>query len=56
MNKLQEYIETHPENWRHWEAMNALQDEGLISDECITLADVADSDCEEAVAWLEANV
>jgi len=34
-------------------ALNALQEEGIISDNCITLADVAESDCAAAVAFLE---
>lgn len=32
--------------------MNALQDKGLISDSCVTWADVAECDRERALEWL----
>jgi hypothetical protein len=32
--------------------MNALQDAGIISDNCVTWADVADVDKERALKWL----
>jgi chloramphenicol 3-O-phosphotransferase len=33
-------------------AMNALQDNGIISDECIFASHVHDSDCQRAIEWL----
>lgn len=37
------------------EAMNALQLHGVISDNCVTAADVADSDCDRAIAFLSST-
>lgn len=37
------------------EAMNALQDAGIISDNCGFLADIADADIQTAAAWLTRN-
>jgi hypothetical protein len=34
-------------------AMNVLQDRGIISDNCIDVKDVAEADCERAIAVLE---
>jgi hypothetical protein len=34
------------------EAMNRLQEHGIISDNCILAADVADADCEAAITFL----
>lgn len=36
-------------------AMNALQDAGIISDLCVTPADVANADCFPAIVWLDDN-
>jgi hypothetical protein len=33
--------------------MNLLQDEGIVSDNCVWAKDVCESDCVQAVAWLE---
>lgn len=33
--------------------MNALMDAGLISDNCVSVSDVADVDCAKAIAWLD---
>ena len=33
--------------------MNQLQDNGVVSDNCVSAADVCDSDCVQASAWLE---
>jgi hypothetical protein len=35
--------------------MNLLQDQGVISDNCISLADVADADVPKAIAFLESK-
>jgi hypothetical protein len=37
------------------EAMNILQDEGIISDLCATPADVAEADIPKAIAFLKDN-
>lgn len=37
------------------ETMNRLQGAGVVSDLCVTLADVAPADCAAAVAWLLKN-
>jgi hypothetical protein len=36
--------------------MNRLQDAGIVSDNCVTVADVADGDQTAAVEWLKLNV
>jgi hypothetical protein len=36
--------------------LNTLQENGIISDECITLADVAEADCARAVDFLEGKL
>lgn len=48
MNTLQHYIEAHRLN--ETEVMNILQDHGVISDNCVSAADVAGSG--KAVAFL----
>lgn len=35
--------------------MNRLQEAGIVSDEAIHASDVADSDCEKAIRFLENN-
>lgn len=37
------------------EAMNALQDSGIISDNCVWLPDIADADIQNAAEWLRRN-
>jgi len=37
-------------------ALNAFQDRGLISDLCVGIEDIAESDFERAIAWLKLNV
>lgn len=50
MNLLQEFIiETGSDEIQ---SMNELQDSGIISDNCVESADVADADCERAVDFL----
>jgi hypothetical protein len=34
------------------ESMNALQDAGIVSDNCVLACDVAESDCTQAIAFL----
>lgn len=36
-------------------AMNGLQDAGMVSDNCVTARDVAKSDEQRAILWLELN-
>ena len=48
MNTLQHYIEAHRLN--EAEVMNILQDHGVISDNCVSAADVAGSG--KAVSYL----
>jgi hypothetical protein len=47
-NSLQHYIEKNKLN--EVETMNLLQDHGIISDNCVTAADVVDTG--KAIAWL----
>lgn len=49
MNPLESHIQTHRLN--PTETMNQLQDSGIISDNCVTAADVGNS--QAAVAWLK---
>ena len=35
--------------WNETEAMNLLQDHGVVSDNCVTAADVAEADTEKAI-------
>jgi len=43
-------------NWPdHAAALNALQENGIISDECVTWKDVAQADVDTAIEWLLAN-
>jgi hypothetical protein len=37
------------------EVMNLLQDAAVISDNCVTVADVAEADQTKAVEWLKLN-
>lgn len=53
MNPLEQYIADNALDPKA--AMNFLQDAGIISDLCVTPADVANADCANAVAALEAN-
>jgi hypothetical protein len=39
-----------------YESMNALQEHNIISDLCVTAADVADADCQRAVEFLRGFV
>lgn len=51
-NSLQDYLAaTSLDETR---AMNELQEHGVISDNCVTAADVGDSG--KAVAWLDLNM
>jgi len=47
-NSLQHYIEKNKLN--EVETMNLLQDHGIISDNCVTAAEVADAG--KAISWL----
>jgi hypothetical protein len=51
MNSLEQYIEY--EKLDPVKAMNALQDHGIISDNCIEAKDVIDAGV--AVTWLDQN-
>lgn len=53
MNQLQNYIILH--NLSELHTMNLLQDQGIISDNCIRAEDVADSDCPNAIAFLQST-
>jgi hypothetical protein len=37
------------------EVMDRLQDAGIVSDNCVTVADVAEADQTKAVDWLKLN-
>jgi len=37
------------------EVMNRLQDAGIVADNCVTVADVAEVDQTKAVEWLKLN-
>lgn len=37
------------------QAMNLLQDRGIISDLCVTVKDVAEADAKKAALWLNLN-
>lgn len=50
-NSLQKWLEFMEEN--EIEAMNRLQDNGIISDNCVLAKDVAECDCKAAIAFLE---
>jgi hypothetical protein len=51
MNALQDYIQKNARN--ETELMNALQDHGIISDNCVTAEEVADTS--KAIAFLESK-
>jgi len=51
MNSLEQYLDYHKID--PVKAMNALQDHGIISDNCIDTSDVRDSGI--AVTWLDQN-
>lgn len=38
--------------WSENKLMNTLQDRGLISDNCVTMKDIAESDAAKAAKWL----
>lgn len=46
MNLLEQFLATQKIN--ETEAMNYLQDHGIVSDNCVWAKDVADVDCERA--------
>ena len=41
--------------WTDRKAMNALTDNGIVSDNAVWARDVEETDCPAAVAWLEKN-
>lgn len=51
MNLLEKYLRKNL--FDPTRAMNALMASGLISDNCVWPADVADVDCARAIDWLE---
>ena len=53
MNPLEQYIADNALDPKA--AMNFLQDAGIISDLCVTPADVANADCANAIVALKAN-
>lgn len=38
--------------WSETKLMNTLQDRGLISDNCVSIRDIAESDAVKAAKWL----
>lgn len=54
MNALEQWLAKN-QQVRPERVMDALQEEGLISDECVWPADVAPGDAGRAVEWLERN-
>jgi hypothetical protein len=55
VNALEQFI-SDSGDWDAIPAMNLLQDQGVISDNAITLADVADVDAPRAIAFLESKI
>lgn len=53
-NDLTDYIAATGIN--EIDAMNLLQGDGVISDNCIWVSDVANADCEKAVEYLKKNL
>lgn len=53
MNLLQNYIILN--GLSETDTMNKLQDQGIISDNCVNAEDVANVNCDRAVEWLEEN-
>lgn len=51
MNALQNYLGEN--NVDETKAMNILQEHGIISDNCVTAADVPDCDAEDAIDFLQ---
>ncbi len=39
--------------WTETKALNALQDQGIVSDNCVTLSDICESDAIKAAEWLK---
>jgi hypothetical protein len=52
MNAFLDWLIDHQTRWTETDAMNVLQDAGIISDNCIDASDVPDCDCKAAVAYL----
>lgn len=53
MTTLLNFIRAH--RLKPSEVMDRLQDAAVISDNCVTVADVADADQTKAVEWLTKN-
>jgi tRNA A37 threonylcarbamoyltransferase TsaD len=53
VNALLNFIRAH--RLKPSEVMNRLQDAAVISDNCVTVADVAEADQTKAVEWLKLN-
>ena len=53
MNTLLNFIRAH--RLKPSEVMNRLQGAGIVSDNCVTVADVAEADQIAAVEWLSQN-
>lgn len=53
MTTLLNFIRAH--RLKPSEVMNRLQDAGIVSDNCVTVADVAECDQNRAVEWLRLN-
>jgi hypothetical protein len=53
MNALLTFIRAH--RLKPSEVMDRLQDCGVVSDNCVTVADVAEGDQTKAVDWLTQN-
>lgn len=53
MNALERYLTITGTN--EADAMNALQDMGIVSDNCVWAKDVAEADCLQAIEFLKAR-
>jgi hypothetical protein len=53
MTTLLNFIRAH--RLKPSEVMDRLQDAGIVSDNCVTVADVAEGDQTKAVDWLNLN-
>jgi hypothetical protein len=53
MNALEKYITESKLN--EVATMNELQDNAIISDNCVMASCVSETDCQKAITWLEQN-
>ena len=52
MNALEQWIANSPFKGQEIELLNLLQQNGIVSDNCVHAADVADADRERAITFL----